>query len=67
MLEGKTGKEFKAQTAEFSVFPPVSDQKILINELANVFGLSGDNVLLNREAGFADSRNDLLRTIDEEV
>ena len=67
MLEGKTGKEFKAQKAEFSVFPPVSGQKTLINELANMFGLSGDNVLLNRKAGFADSRNDLLRPIDEEV
>jgi hypothetical protein len=68
LLEGKSGKTFKAQRAEFSVSPPVGRKTLIfINELANMFGLSGDNVLLKREATFAESRNDLLRTIDEEV
>ncbi|MDR2144434.1 MAG: hypothetical protein LBP29_08700, partial [Treponema sp.] len=67
MLEGKSGKEFKAQKAEFSVFPPVSGRKTFIAEFAKMFGLSDDKILLKRENKFSDSRNDLLRTIDEEV
>jgi hypothetical protein len=76
------GAGFTPLRAEFSVFPPlpeevsqgvpgkaaadVSGGKSLAREIAKTFALPVDKI----QAGggnFADSRNDLLRTVDEEV
>jgi hypothetical protein len=67
LLEGTCAGEFKAKRADFSVTPPVSGSKILIRELAKLFNLPGDKITLNKKGNFADSRNDLLRTVDEAV
>jgi hypothetical protein len=67
LLEGTCAGEFKAKRAEFSVTPPVSDSKILLRELAKLFDLPRDKITLNKKGNFADSRNDLLRMVDEAV
>ncbi|MDR2048185.1 MAG: hypothetical protein LBP69_01890 [Treponema sp.] len=67
MLEGRSGGAFKAKRAEFSVSPPVSDNKTLIRELAEIFSLSRDTISLTKKGDFTDSKEDLLRTVDEEV
>jgi hypothetical protein len=48
-------------------FPP-AEQKRLETELADALGLSRDRVIIRKEAlRFADSRDDLLRPVDEAV
>ncbi|MDR0586403.1 MAG: hypothetical protein LBG26_04100 [Treponema sp.] len=67
LLDGSCAGEFKAKRAEFSVSPPVAGGKALIRELAKLFVLPDNKITLNKRGNFADSRNDLLLTVDEEV
>jgi hypothetical protein len=67
LLEGSCAGDFKAKRAEFSVSPPVSDNKTLIRELVKLFTLPDNKITLNKKGNFTDSRDDLLRTVNEAV